>query len=95
MAASGLNRSLEKARRSNLLYPGTCSMNNSRRAHILIVEDNDADIVLFRVIQAAGIVFDLSRFTDGQDCIGSLAAWAADPTPDLIIIDLTSKKSRV
>ena len=64
-------------------------MNNSRRARILIVEDNNADIILFKeALQAAGIVFELIRFTDGRDCIESLATRVDGPIPDLIILDL-------
>src|SRR5215469_5526300 len=64
-------------------------MTDLRRAQILIVEDNDADILLVKeALGEVGILFDLSRFRDGQDCIQSLAIWADHPTPDLIIIDL-------
>jgi CheY-like chemotaxis protein len=64
-------------------------MTDPRRAQIVIVEDNNADIILFKeALQAAGIVFDLSRFIDGQDCIESLAASRDHQRPDLIIIDL-------
>jgi CheY-like chemotaxis protein len=69
-------------------------MTDPRRAQIVIVEDNNADIILFKeALQAAGIVFDLSRFTDGLDCIESLAASRDHQRPDLIIIDLNLPKS--
>jgi CheY-like chemotaxis protein len=64
-------------------------MTKPRRAQILIVEDNDADIILFKeALREAGILFDLRRFTDGQDCLQCLANWDDHAAPDLFIIDL-------
>jgi CheY-like chemotaxis protein len=61
---------------------------NAPVARILLAEDNDADVWLFKeALRASEVSFELERYTDGEACIESLATRAA-PLPDLIVIDL-------
>jgi CheY-like chemotaxis protein len=55
---------------------------------ILLAEDNDADVLLFKeALRTSAVKFELERCADGEVCIRSLAAHPA-PLPDLIVIDL-------
>ena len=63
-------------------------MNTSPVVRILMAEDNDADVLLFKeALRTSSVNFELERSTDGDACIRSLAAHSA-PLPDLIVIDL-------
>lgn len=55
--------------------------------HIIIVEDNPADLVLLReALTQQGISFQLKHYTNGEDASKALAA--AVQAPDLILLDL-------
>jgi two-component system, chemotaxis family, response regulator Rcp1 len=65
---------------------------NSRRAHILLVEDNLDDVHLAREgFRRANTSVDLHHVDNGQDCMAFLrkqGRYTAVPTPDLILLDL-------
>jgi len=59
-----------------------------RNAHIVLVEDNPADVLLFRkALQEKGIAFDLTCFEDGEQALKSLAQEGQDE-PDIILLDM-------
>lgn len=67
-------------------------MNTPPVVRILMVEDSDADVWLFKeALRRSELDFELERFTDGEACIESLASHSA-PLPDLIVIDLNMPK---
>ena len=68
------------------------SLDHSRPAEILLVEDNDNDVELTRLgFQRAKLVVNLHRTADGEQCMAFLrkqGEYAHVPTPDLILLDL-------
>ncbi len=68
-----------------------------RKFHILLVEDNAADVYLFRqALKAAGIDFELTVIEDGADALAfarQQREYAASPIPDLAVLDLNLPKS--
>ena len=55
--------------------------------HIIVVEDNPADMILLReALTQHGISFQLKHYTNGEDAAKALAA--AAQVPDLILLDL-------
>ena len=64
--------------------------------HILIVEDNDADVLLVReALKHSGLRFQLTHVLDGEQAILWLRSVGADPTttsPNLVILDLNIPK---
>lgn len=63
-----------------------------RIAQVLLVEDNDNDAELTRLgFQRAKFAVDLHHVKNGEECMKFLrkqGAYAAAPTPDLILLDL-------
>jgi CheY-like chemotaxis protein len=67
-------------------------MNGPSVVRILLAEDNDADVLLFKeALRTSSVNFVLERYADGEACIRSLAEHSA-PLPDLIVIDLNMPK---
>ena len=67
-------------------------MNETRAVRILMAEDSDSDVRLFKeALRAAAIGFELERYSDGEACVRSLAA-ENKPLPDLIVLDLNMPK---
>jgi DNA-binding response OmpR family regulator len=67
-------------------------MNETRAVRILMAEDSDADVRLFKeALRAAAIGFELERYSDGEACVRSLSA-GTGPLPDLIVLDLNMPK---
>jgi len=65
---------------------------NVSAVRILMAEDSDADVRLFKeALRAAAIGFELERYSDGEACVKSLTA-ANAPLPDLIVLDLNMPK---
>jgi CheY-like chemotaxis protein len=67
----------------------------SRKFHILLVEDNDADVYLLRkALQQAGLGFELTIIDNGADALDFVrdpSKYSKIPTPDLpdlILLDL-------
>ena len=64
---------------------------SGRRHHILIVEDNRADVFLIReAILAAHVSAELHVVSDGEKAIGFFSAADADPDlpcPDMVLLD--------
>ena len=59
-----------------------------KTAHIMLVEDNPADVLLVRkALQEKGIVFELTCFEDGEEAVRSLLRQDRDE-PDVILLDL-------
>jgi chemotaxis family two-component system response regulator Rcp1 len=69
---------------------------SNRLLEILLVEDNQADIVLMQEVLAdAGITLNMHTANDGEEAIAYLrreGVYAEDPLPDLIILDLNIPK---
>ena len=68
-----------------------------RRFHIVLVEDNAADIYLFRqALERAGLMtFDLTVIEDGEQALAFAkgdAKTAATRAPDLLVLDLNLPK---
>ena len=63
-----------------------------REAHVLLVEDNDDDVELFKIgFAQARFAGQLHHVSDGVDCLAFLrkqGAFANAPTPDLVLLDL-------
>jgi CheY-like chemotaxis protein len=64
--------------------------------HILLVEDNAADIYLFRqALERAGLAFELTVIKDGGDALAfarSDGKQSAGRIPDLLVLDLNLPK---
>ena len=57
-------------------------------AHITLVEDNPADVLLVRMaLQEKGIAFELTCFEDGEEAVESLSRQERTE-PDIILLDL-------
>jgi CheY-like chemotaxis protein len=69
---------------------------DGRRFHILLVEDNGADIYLFRqALKAAGLNFELTVIENGADALAFArrqGEYAANSAPDLAVLDLNLPK---
>jgi CheY-like chemotaxis protein len=65
-------------------------------SHILLVEDNAADIYLFRqALERAGLTFELTVIKDGGEALAFATGdrrLSADRVPDLLILDLNLPK---
>src|SRR4051812_2365701 len=63
-----------------------------RRHHILVAEDNPADLLLVReALSTHGIDFDLTHFENGQEALAYLDAFDDDETqtcPEVALLDL-------
>jgi CheY-like chemotaxis protein len=70
-----------------------------RRFHILLVEDNPADIYLFRqALRDAGLNFELTIIENGADALKFArreGQYAANSAPDLAVLDLNLPKGGV
>lgn len=67
-------------------------------AHIVLIEDNSADVLLFEMaLKQNDIPYELLRFKNGQDALDSLCraegANAQAFHPDAILLDLNTPKS--
>jgi two-component system response regulator len=66
--------------------------NGGRTAEILLVEDNEADVVLTRESFRRGkLKVNLHHVDNGEECMAFLrkeGQYASAPTPDLILLDL-------
>jgi CheY-like chemotaxis protein len=64
--------------------------------HILLVEDNAADIYLFRqALERVGLTFELTVIKDGSDALAfarSDGKHSAGRVPDLLVLDLNLPK---
>jgi CheY-like chemotaxis protein len=71
-------------------------MNDSQPVHVLLVEDNPADVRLTREVLADGkITNTLHVVADGEEAMAFLrnkGPFAAAPRPDLILLDLNLPK---
>jgi CheY-like chemotaxis protein len=63
---------------------------------ILLVEDNDADVYLFRkALENADLKFELTVMQDGADALGFVRGegqYSARLVPDLVVLDLNLPK---
>ena len=65
----------------------------TERFHILLVEDNSAEVYLFRkALTAAGLDFDLTVIEDGGKAMVYIRG-NASPVPDLAVIDVSLPKN--
>jgi chemotaxis family two-component system response regulator Rcp1 len=65
---------------------------NGRVFYILLVEDNAADIYLFRqALRRAGLAFELTVISDGGEAL-AFASGDAKRVPDLLVLDLNLPK---
>jgi two-component system, chemotaxis family, response regulator Rcp1 len=64
---------------------------------ILLVEDNDADVYLFRkALESAELNFELTILQDGAQALAFVrreGKYAASPVPDLAVMDLNMPKN--
>ena len=69
---------------------------DGRRFHILLVEDNPADIYLFRqALTDAGLNFELAVIENGADALAFArreGQYATNSAPDLAVLDLNLPK---
>src|SRR4051794_17959907 len=69
---------------------------DARAFHVLLVEDNAADIYLFRqALERAGLTFKLTVLTDGGDALAFAKGdgkHGAGRVPDLLVLDLNLPK---
>lgn len=63
-----------------------------RKANVLLVEDNQADVFMVRrAFARSGIAAQLHHVSNGEEAIGFLrqeGQWESSPRPDLVIMDL-------
>jgi chemotaxis family two-component system response regulator Rcp1 len=67
-------------------------------AHIVLIEDNSADVLLVEMaLKENGIPYELTRFKNGQEALDFLCAPAGTAAnaihPDCILLDLNTPKS--
>jgi CheY-like chemotaxis protein len=65
-------------------------------ARIVLIEDNPADVLLFELaLKESGIVYELTRYANGEDAVRSLCDpdAMATPLPDAILLDLNTPRS--
>jgi two-component system response regulator len=71
--------------------------NDSQTYRVLLVEDNPADVYLFRqALNAAGLNVELTVIQDGSEALAfgrRQGEYAAVPIPDLAVIDLNLPKA--
>ena len=71
-------------------------MRGGRQSHILLVEDNPADLWMTReALRAVGTPYQLHIVADGQEAIEFLyreGKFAGMPLPDLVLLDLNIPK---
>ena len=76
---------------------GSVPMENLRSFRILLIEDNLADVLLFRrALEEVGLNFELIVLEDGSDAlhlINEQLDGARSGTPDLVILDLWLPKT--
>ncbi len=69
---------------------------NESRFNILLVEDNDGDIYLFRMaLHEAQVAFDLTVIKDGAEALAFVSGkkeYADQRVPDLAVLDLNLPK---
>lgn len=76
-----------------LHFPGRRGRAQKRRLKILLVEDNEADVWLFKeAFMALEIQHDLEVVYDGAQAIGRLEEDKTQNPPDLILLDLNMPK---
>ena len=72
-------------------------MRDDEPFRILLVEDNTADVYLFRkALLAAELNFELTVIEDGGRAIGFVRGegeYAGSPVPDLVVLDLSLPKN--
>jgi chemotaxis family two-component system response regulator Rcp1 len=65
-------------------------------SQILLVEDNDADVYLFRkALETAELQFELTVMRDGAEALAFVrreGKYAASPVPNLVVLDLNLPK---
>jgi CheY-like chemotaxis protein len=70
---------------------------NNEPSRILLVEDNTADVYLFRkALESAALKFDLTVLRDGAEALAfvrSTGKYADSVVPDLVVLDLNLPKS--
>ena len=60
---------------------------------ILLVEDNDADVYLFRkALEAADLKFELTVAQDGAEALAFVRREGTRSVPDLVVLDLNLPK---
>jgi DNA-binding response OmpR family regulator len=95
MAGFGLNPRPGAARRSVSQYPSETG-SGARRCHIVIVEDNRADVFLIReAIEIARIDAELQIVQDGEKAIqffDQIDGDASLPCPSLLVLDINLPK---
>lgn len=68
------------------------TLDQSRPAEILLVEDNDNDVILTREsFKMSKLAVNLHHVKDGEECMAFIrkqGKHAAAPTPDIILLDL-------
>lgn len=66
---------------------------DARAFQILLVEDNAADIYLFRqALQCAELAFELTVIKDGADALAFATSRSVTGIPDLLVLDLNLPK---
>lgn len=67
-------------------------LSQARAANILLVEDNEADVLLTQLaFQESRLLVNMDTVDDGEKCMAYLrkqAPYREAPTPDLILLDL-------
>jgi chemotaxis family two-component system response regulator Rcp1 len=64
-----------------------------RKNHLLVIEDNPADVdLLRRALASAGLHCQLTVIDDGAEALAFFQQGSAAPAPDLAIIDLNLPK---
>jgi chemotaxis family two-component system response regulator Rcp1 len=71
-------------------------MDHPKKAHIVVIEDNAADVILIRkALDENGFAYAITRFEDGEEALQALCPDTGTPdiVPDLILLDLNLPRS--
>jgi chemotaxis family two-component system response regulator Rcp1 len=97
MGGSGSNRNPDRDRLSDSQSPSEGTHARPRR-HILVVEDNRADLFLIRdALASAGVDADIHVAEDGEKALRFLDAAQSDesaPCPVLVILDINLPRKK-
>jgi CheY-like chemotaxis protein len=57
--------------------------------HVMLIEDNPADVFLMReALSSAEVECELTVIQDGQEALNRIRSWGSEPLPDLVLLDL-------
>lgn len=71
-------------------------VNDAKAAHVVVIEDNDADVLLVRkALDESSLGYVMTRFEDGDEALRALCpeTGEAELLPDILVMDLNFPRS--